>query len=69
MVVMGALGETFYLLSNQVIVGIDNYNNNDKDNLQRQHQQQLQRRSACFLTKVRVDRVKGWVSHNDNNKI
>ena len=34
LVVMGALGETFYLLSNQVIVGIGNYSNNDKDNSQ-----------------------------------
>ena len=34
MVVMGALGETFYLLSNQVIVGIGDDNNGDKDNLQ-----------------------------------
>ena len=33
LVVMGALGETFYLLSNQVIVGIDDDNNSDKDNL------------------------------------
>ena len=30
MVVMGALGETFYLLSNQVGIGDDN--NDDKDN-------------------------------------
>ena len=34
LVVMGALGETFYLLSNQVMLNIDDDNNGDKDNLQ-----------------------------------